>query len=778
MPDMADPSTSASGAGGQPSSGDATPLSSRSTFSVEGNPTMKLDKQEVESYMQSKQTMQQVQSTSNLAGMRHVASSDVLLDMQNIELHPIAKPEKPPDGRKCGAKVKDFIVEDYYVPRGEILRQIISGVLAALAVVPESIAFALVVGVQPQVGIDTTFVTSIIIGIVGARPGLVNGASGAIAVVIVTIVQQYGERYMGYTVILAGIFIIIFSLLRLSVLVCLISAPVMVGFVNGLGIIMCLAQVGNFKLNQLGDYEEPMTPVPVMDNSTDVPMRHLLANYDVFFDGEPWVSPQVAGWMFLEIIIVMASMVLFPMIPWKWTKNIPGSLVGIFLATAAEWAIVRPAGFATQTIGDIGRMDGAFPVPLWMRDYDLPPINMETFGIILPTAIALAMVALIEQLMTVEVVNEMTKSRCNSGREAFGLGVANVVAGLLGGMGGNAMIAHSMLQVAAGGKYRIANIIVGLMVIIISVAAFPFVNLIPSAAFVGMIWLMVYHMIAWRSFMVMFHSCLSLRQREKRDMHNKIKRSDALIIVIVTVVTVFTNLAVAVGCGVLVNVVVYVLDSKRSLTLDTKADIEAIDPKDRTSHVTRMYEISGPLFFASARQFVAFFTIEDDPNEVEVHCQQLQIMDYSALDAIAKVAGEYKAAGKQFHLRYLEEQSHRTLAKGRHMLRDVTTWRVDKLPDDGLIVDGALPEDVTNLRKNQFEFHVTMEETWMAKQARANAAGRSNATSVRGRKKSPPQEAGNSDNAAASEANNTRTQSRLSTINSGTLPDPITPGEN
>ena len=147
------------------------------------------------------------------------------------------------DDRTCGAKVKDFIVEDYYVPRGEIIRQIISGILAALAVVPESIAFALVVGVQPQVGIDTTFVTSIVIGIVGARPGLVNGASGAIAVVIVTIVQQYGERYMGYTVILAGIFIIIFSLLRLSMLVCLISAPVMVGFVNGLGIIMCLAQV-------------------------------------------------------------------------------------------------------------------------------------------------------------------------------------------------------------------------------------------------------------------------------------------------------------------------------------------------------------------------------------------------------------------------------------------------------------------------------------------------------------------------------------------------------
>jgi SulP family sulfate permease len=147
--------------------------------------------------------------------------------------------------------VKDFFVSDYYVPKNEILMQVVAGVLAALAVVPESIAFALVVGVAPQIGIDTTFVTSIVIGIVGARPGLVNGASGAIAVVIVDVVSAYGEAYMGYTVILAGIIAVVFSLLRLSTLVCLISAPVMVGFVNGLGIIMCLAQVNRLPLPYL-----------------------------------------------------------------------------------------------------------------------------------------------------------------------------------------------------------------------------------------------------------------------------------------------------------------------------------------------------------------------------------------------------------------------------------------------------------------------------------------------------------------------------------------------
>uniref|UniRef100_A0A7S1X4H1 STAS domain-containing protein n=1 Tax=Tetraselmis chuii TaxID=63592 RepID=A0A7S1X4H1_9CHLO len=637
-------------------------------------------------------------NNASVASLQHLADEDIEMNMGNVTLEPKPREEDPEDSRKLGEKVKDFFVSDYYVPKNEILMQVVAGVLAALAVVPESIAFALVVGVAPQIGIDTTFVTSIVIGIVGARPGLVNGASGAIAVVIVDVVSAYGEAYMGYTVILAGIIAVVFSLLRLSTLVCLISAPVMVGFVNGLGIIMCLAQVRNFKANDL----LVGAPTPPSDATT----RHLLASYDVFTDGEPWVSPQVAGWMFLELLLVIGSMIAFPKIPWKWTKHIPGSLIGIFLATAAEWGIVRQVGFATQTIGDIGRMNGDFPRPLWMRPYDLPPLNGETLGIIFPTAIALALVALIEQLMTVEVVNEMTKTRCNSHREAFGLGVGNICTGLLGGMGGNAMIAHSILQVTTGGKYRMANITVGICIIIISVAAFPFVNLIPSAAFVGMIWMMVFQMIAWRSFIVIFNSCASLRVRERNSMLSKVKRTDALIIIIVTVVTVFTNLAVAVACGVLVNVVVYILDSTATLKLVSKEDVEAVDSDTGERKTTRVYDVEGPLFFSSARKFVAFFTILEDPEEVELHCHNLDVMDYSALDAIAKIAKEYKEQGKQLHLRFLREDCYRVLAKGRNMLKDVTTWKVGEVPEAGMTVDGMPP----GLAEQSNRFHVEAME--------------------------------------------------------------------
>eukprot|EP00873_Tetraselmis_striata_P009288 jgi/Tetstr1/429552/TSEL_019456.t1 len=668
----------------------------------------KIEPDEVSRFVQG-QKLSRVNNAS-YASLQHMAGADVELNMEAVKLEPKPKDDRPEDKRNLGQKAKDFIVEDYYVPRKEILRQIIAGILAALAVVPESIAFALVVGVVPQIGIDTTFVTSIVIGIVGARPGLVNGASGAIAVVIVDVVSEYGERYMGYTVILAGFIAVLFSLFRLSTLVCLISAPVMVGFVNGLGIIMCLAQVRNFKANPLVDGAAPApAPPPPVGAAT----RHLLASYDVFTDGEPWVSPPIAGWMFLEVVLVIASMVLVPKIPWKWTKNIPGSLIGIFLATAAEWGIVRQVGYATQTIGDIGRMNGDFPRPLWMRPYDLPPINGETLGIIFPTAIALALVALIEQLMTVEVVNEMTKTRCNSHREAFGLGFGNICTGLLGGMGGNAMIAHSILQVTTGGKYRMANITVGICIIIISVAAFPFVNLIPSAAFVGMIWMMVFQMVAWRSFIVIFNSCASLRMREKKSMYLKIKRTDALIIIIVTVVTVFTNLAVAVACGVLVNVIVYILDSTATLKLVSKDDIEAVDSDTGESKVTRVYDVEGPLFFSSARKFVSFFTIVEDPENVELHCQNLKVMDYSALDAIGKVAKEYKEDGKHLHLRYLREDCYRVLAKGRGMLKDVATWKLDEMPEDGVTIDGLPP----SLADQGSKFHVRQEEAYAFRHA-------------------------------------------------------------
>uniref|UniRef100_A0A061SCD8 Sulfate permease, SulP family n=1 Tax=Tetraselmis sp. GSL018 TaxID=582737 RepID=A0A061SCD8_9CHLO len=560
-------------------------------------------------------------------------------------------------------RAKKFIINDYYVPRSNIVAELMAGLVVGLAVVPEAIAFALVAGIPPQTGVDTTLITSIVVGIFGDRPGLCNGASGAIAVVVVELVREYSIIYMGYCVILAGLICVVFAFLRMSKLVVYISASTMIGFVNGLAIIIFCAQFSGFK-------DKDQTPDPG---------RRLLAAFDVFVDGVPWIDPTTAGWMMLEIAIVMATMVGMGYIPFKWVKVIPGSLVGILLATAAEWAIVRPAGFSTRTIGDIGEMTGALPIPLWQRDYspqELPPLDGKTLGIVMPYAGSLAAVALIEQLMTMELVNTMTKSDGNSHREAFGLGVGNIVAGCFGGMGGNAMIGQSVIQVRSGGTHRISNIVVGAVVLIISVAAFPFVNRIPQAAFIGMMWMIVYYTFEWNTFTLVWHAVAPMRTREKNNMFQKIKRVDVLVVLVVTIVTIFTNLAIAVGFGVAINLIAFAWDSSSKVRVTGTRDVESIDPSSGDIQTTRIYEIEGPLFFASARKFKKLFSITDDPDDVELHCTNMQVMDYSALEAISFVASEYAAIGKRLHLRFLKESTHRELAKGRGMLKDLASWRV------------------------------------------------------------------------------------------------------
>lgn len=330
-----------------------------------------------------------------------------------------------------------------------------------------------------------------------------------------TQVRNHGEMYLPYAVLLGGLTCIAFALLRCANLLVLISSSVMIGFVNGLAIIISLSQVSQFKANLLDgipgrEADGAGTPAPPTG-------RRLHGAIDVFTDGEPWLGWDVAQWMLLEVIVVIVAMVSFPMLAGydklSWTKNIPPSLVGIMLATAVEWGIVRPAGYETRTVGDIGQMNGSLPKSMWSQPYDLPPLNGETFGIVAPTGFALAGVALIEQLMTQELVDDLTKTGSSKHRESFGLGIGNVVVGLLGGMGGNAMIAHSLIQVRTGGTHRLSNIAVGVTVMIISAAAYPFVNLMPQAAFVGMMWVIVYYTFEWKSLPIVWHAFTGMQVR-------------------------------------------------------------------------------------------------------------------------------------------------------------------------------------------------------------------------------------------------------------------------
>jgi len=264
---------------------------------------------------------------------------------------------------------------------------------------------------------------------------------------------------------------------------------------------------------------------------------------------------------------------------------------------------------------------------------------------------------------------------------------------LFGGMGGNAMINQSVIQVKTGGTHRMSNIIVGLTVLIITTVAYPFVNLMPQAAFIGMMWVTCYYTFEWSTFKLIYHSITGLRRRENNTMINKIKRMDVVVIIIVTIVTMMTNLAVAVMCGLVVNLVTFAWDSAQTVRLIAKEDVLVTDPISETQNAVRVYEIEGPLCFVSTRRFLSFFTKDEDPQDVEIHCLNLQVMDFSALDAIAKLAGEYKRLEKRLHLRFLREEDHRHLAKGRGLLKDVETWRVVRVLDSKEVDMSEIEQD-------------------------------------------------------------------------------------
>lgn len=638
--------------------------------------------------------------------------------MEKIELSKRSGPEElPPD---MWQRVKNFFYNDYYVPREAIRSEITAGLIVGLAVVPEAIAFALVVGIKPQWGVDTTLITTFVVGVFGGRPGLCNGASGAVAVVIKDVVEQHGVEYMGYTVILAGLFCCLFGVLRLANYMTLVSSSVMIGFVNALAIIIGCAQVKAFKAD-------------LKLSGADAPSGRR-SSFDIFVDGKEWVGGAEAAWMMLEVVTCMLTMILLPLIKHeklKWIHYCPSSLIGLLLATFVEHAIVRPAGFETRTIGDLGEMKGELPRSLWNRGYAIPPLNADTLAKILPTAATLAAVALIEQMMTLQLVDQMTKTVGQANREGVGLGLGNIVAGLIGGMGGNAMIGQSVICIKSGGFRRVSNISTGFTVLLITVALFKVVNLMPAAAFVGMMWMICYYTFEWNTFRLIFHAIHNDGMRERFNRHYKIERSDVLVVIVVTVVTLFSNLAMAVACGLALNLIAYAVKSGDSVRLkakilltphdtssggDSRADVRKAPQLDAVSApslpdsaagateeeeagasgpgageggehgsgdamgegedrkvMTMVYEIEGPLFFGSVKKFLGFFDQDGDPEHIEIHCPRLSIMDYSATEALCKISDEYKEKGKKVHLRFLADEHLRYLQKAKDLTAEKLT---------------------------------------------------------------------------------------------------------
>ncbi len=500
--------------------------------------------------------------------------------------------------------------------------ELLSGLTVALALVPEAVAFAFVAGVHPLVGLYAAFLVGLITALIGGRPGMISGATGALAVVMVALVAQHGVEYLFATVVLMGILQIIAGAMHWGRFIRLVPHPVMLGFVNGLAIVIFLAQMGQFKV--------PGT----MENT-----GHGMS-------GGEWLSGLQLYTMLGLVALTMAVIWIMPRI----TRVVPAPLAGIVVVAA----LVIGFGLDVPRVGDLASIEGGLP----QFHFPLVPLNWETFEIILPYAVILAAIGLIESLLTLNLVGEITGKRGGASQECIAQGTANVVTGFFGGMGGCAMIGQSMINVKSGGRTRVAGIAAALFLLLFILVGSSLIEQIPLAALVGVMFMVVIGTFAWNSFNIM----------------RKVPLTDAFVIVLVTVVTVMEDLAVAVVVGVIVSALAYAWNNAKR--------IHAVTRDSETEKGAKVYEVKGPLFFGSSDGFLELFDVPNDPETVIVDFADSRVVDQSALQAIENIAGKYEAAGKRVMLRHLSRDCHKLLNKAGHLMVDS-----DDDPDYGLAVD-------------------------------------------------------------------------------------------
>ena len=481
----------------------------------------------------------------------------------------------------------------------EIKTNVLSGLTVALALVPEAIAFALVAHVHPLVGLYAAFMVSMITSLIGGRPGMISGATGALAVVMVALVIQHGVEYLFATVVLMGVLQIIFGLAKFGKFIRMVPHPVMLGFVNGLAIVIFLAQMGHFK-------------VTADDGTTS------------WMQGAP---------LFTMLGLTALTMAIIYLLP-KLTKIVPSTLAAI----ATVSALVIFSGIDTKTVGDLASIKGGLPT------FHIPsvPLNWHTLTIIFPYAVILAGIGLIESLLTLNLIDDMTQTRGKPNRASVGQGVANVVTGFFGGMGGCAMIGQSMINVTNGAVKNISGIAAALFLLSFILFASEWIEMIPLAALIGLMFVVSEKTFEWGSFRLF----------------GKVPTADVLVVVTVAVVTVLTDLAIAVVVGVIISALVFAWQHAKHIEVHVSTE----------EHGWKVYDLHGSLFFASTQNFMTLFSPNTDPIEVVIDFKNARVKDHSALEAIDLLAERYTQLGKKLHLRHLSPDCLELLDKAKSMI--------------------------------------------------------------------------------------------------------------
>lgn len=485
--------------------------------------------------------------------------------------------------------------------RGTWKDDALAGLTVALALVPGSIAFAFVAGVPPISGLYAGFFVCLITAAFGGRPGMISSAAGSLAVVMIALVAEgdrlggpgAGVEYLFLAVVLMGLIQVLVGLLKLGRLIRLVPHSVMMGFVNGLAIVVFISQLRMFRERQGGEVGD-------------------------WLQGPP---------LFIMLGLVALTMAIVYLVP-KFTKKIPASLVAIITVS-----LIVLFGVDTQTVGDLSSVKGAFPMP------HLPgvPLTWETLKFVAPYALIFSMVGLVETLMTLQLIDEITETRGKGNREAIALGAANMVSGFFKGMGGCALVGESLINISSGGRGRMSGVIAASALLAFILFGSPLIDQIPIAALTGVMFVVVIATFEWSSFKTI----------------GKVPMTDVLVIVVVTAITVWHDLAVAVLSGVILSALVFAWKSSQNVRRSLLSDAEG----------ERIYGLEGLLYFGSVRDFSEKFDPASDPDQVVLDFLHVRVCDLSGLEAIRALAERYRKIDKELHLRHLSPDCRRMLER-------------------------------------------------------------------------------------------------------------------
>ncbi|BAV08264.1 sulfate permease, SulP family [Filimonas lacunae] len=470
--------------------------------------------------------------------------------------------------------------------------ELLAGLTVAMTMIPESLSFAILAGLSPLTGLYAAFIMGLVTAVFGGRPGMVSGGAGATVVVLIALMQSHGVEYVFAAVLLAGVLQLLVGVCKLGKFIRLVPQPVMYGFVNGLAIIIFMSQIQQFKTGSGA--------------------------------AAAWLSGTNLYTMLGLVALTMLIVLFWP----KITKAVPASLVAIL----AVFGVVMLLGIHTKTVKDIASVSGGFP------PFHIPAVSfsLQTLSIIFPYSLVMAGVGLIETLLTLNVVDEITGTRGRGNKECIAQGSANIANGLFTGMGGCAMIAQTFVNLGAGSRARLSGIIAAITILLVILLGAPIIEKVPMAALVGVMMMVAIGTFEWGSLRII----------------NKMPWADVITGILVAAITVWLhNLALAVLAGVIISALVFAWQSAKRIQAKSWQDEAGV----------KHYEIYGPLFFGSVTTFLELFDVKGDSNEIIIDFKQSRVTDMSAMDALNKLTERYRKAGKTLHLRHLSSECRQLL---------------------------------------------------------------------------------------------------------------------